>query len=218
MITNTTLFKATGVDAYPCHGGHGQWSKPTETAPGEWMHFIEDIEPCKRGYHVCEGTQVFKWIGEELYEVEIKGEQIREKDKIVAQQARLVRKFKTWNKRTARLFACDCAEHVLHIFQEKYPDDTRPAEAIDVARLYANGKATEEELNKARAAAAAAAASYNTARAARAARAAAYAAAASAYYAATDAADAAYYAIVSYRNERTWQYKQLIKYLNGEIK
>ncbi len=44
-----------------------------------------------------------------------------------------------------RLFACDCAEMVLPIYEHKYPGDDRPRKAIEVIRLYANGKATEDE-------------------------------------------------------------------------
>jgi len=42
-------------------------------------------------------------------------------------------------------FAADCAEHVLPIFEDKYPRDKRPREAIDVRRLFADGKATKEQ-------------------------------------------------------------------------
>jgi len=33
-----------------------------------------------------------------------------------------------------RLFAADCAERVLHIFENEYPNDKRPRKAIEVAR------------------------------------------------------------------------------------
>ena len=55
-----------------------------------------------------------------------------------------------------RLFACDCAEHVLPIFDKKYPKDARPRECIAVARRYANGEASNEEMAAARDAAGAA--------------------------------------------------------------
>ena len=48
--------------------------------------------------------------------------------------------------REKRLFACDCAEHVLHLYEEKYPDDDRPRKAIEVSRRYADGEATSDEL------------------------------------------------------------------------
>ena len=55
-------------------------------------------------------------------------------------------------ERTLRCFACDCAEHVLPLYEAKHPGDDRPRRAIDVARRYADGQATREELTAARAA------------------------------------------------------------------
>ena len=56
-----------------------------------------------------------------------------------------------------RLFARDCAEQVLPLFERDYPEDKRPRVAIETARRFANGKATQEELAAARVAARAAA-------------------------------------------------------------
>jgi len=95
-------------------------------------------------------------------------------------------------ERAARLFACECAEDVLPIFERENPDDKSPREAIEVARKFANGEATEEQLDAARAAAwdAARDAAWDAARAA--ARAAAWDAARDAAWAAArDAAWAA---------------------------
>ena len=63
-----------------------------------------------------------------------------------------------------RLLACDYAEHVLHIFEAEYPDDYRPRKAIEVARRYARGEVTKEELTAAEAAAGAAWAAAGAAR------------------------------------------------------
>ncbi len=46
-----------------------------------------------------------------------------------------------------RLFACDCAEQTLPIFERDYPEDKRPRQAIETARRFANGEATCEELD-----------------------------------------------------------------------
>jgi hypothetical protein len=54
--------------------------------------------------------------------------------------------------RLARLFGCDCAERVLPIWEKRAPTDRRPHEAIAVARRYARGEATNQELAAARAA------------------------------------------------------------------
>lgn len=48
-----------------------------------------------------------------------------------------------------RLFACDCAEHVLSYFERFQPLDKRPRIAIEVARHYAWGNASREELDAA---------------------------------------------------------------------
>ena len=107
----------------------------------------------------------------------------------------------------ARLFACDCAERVIHLYEQAYPDDKRPRQAIDVARKFARGEITADELAAAWAAAGAAAvaAARDAARAA--ARDAAWAAA---WAAAGDAArDAAWAA------EQEFQRGRLIYYLFG---
>ena len=48
--------------------------------------------------------------------------------------------------REIRLFTCDCAERVLFLYEEKYPQDKRPRVAIETARRYADGQATAREL------------------------------------------------------------------------
>lgn len=44
-----------------------------------------------------------------------------------------------------RAMAADFAESVLPIFERQHPDDGRPRKAIEVARKYAHGEATDEE-------------------------------------------------------------------------
>lgn len=92
----------------------------------------------------------------------------------------------------ARLLAADFAEHVLHLFENKFPGNDRPRRAIETARAFARGEATSEEL---RAAYGAAHAATNAAYAVtNAARPAAMAARGAASFAASDDAYAATYA------------------------
>ena len=42
------------------------------------------------------------------------------------------------HEKEVRLFAADCAESVLHLYEKEY-DDTRPRDAIQAARDFANG-------------------------------------------------------------------------------
>ena len=119
----------------------------------------------------------------------------------------------------AKVFACDCAEHVLPIFDKKRPEDQRPRKCIEVSRKFINGEATADELDKARRAAYAA---YAVDAAAYAVDAAADAAAAAGYAVDADAADAAAYAAgaadaaddAADDDERQWQKDTLSKALS----
>src|SRR5262249_10132873 len=75
------------------------------------------------------------------------GDWLLRENTIVFAQARLVRRLETWNKRTEQLFVCDCAEHVLPLFEDYYPADPRPRETIAVARHLAADEATEADLD-----------------------------------------------------------------------
>ena len=109
-----------------------------------------DLEPCLNGYHVVTLEQLPDWLGERIFEVEPGDEIVHEDNKSVTRTCRLTRECTGWNERTARLFACDCAERVLYLFEARHPDDGRPRKAIEIARRYAEGKAAVEELAAAR--------------------------------------------------------------------
>lgn len=143
------LYKVLNDDGSAFHGGTGKWNLPHGARPGKWMLAISDPIPCERGYHLCRREDLINWLGPAIYEAEGRGEMVEAPDKVVYGQARLLRRLDTWTERTARLFACDCAERVVHLCG----DDLRPREAIQVARLFADGKATIGELSAARSAA-----------------------------------------------------------------
>ena len=63
----------------------------------------------------------------------------------------LLRKTNAITKPQAVLLACECAEHVLGIYEKKHPNDKRPRQAIDAAREWANNP-TEENCATCRAA------------------------------------------------------------------
>jgi hypothetical protein len=89
-----------------------------------------------------------------LWTVEVRGSDLIEcYKKVVVREARLVEQVRTWNKKTARLFAADCAERALHLTNTT---DERCWVAVDMARLYAWGACSEEDGRAAEAEAAAA--------------------------------------------------------------
>jgi len=148
------LFKVLNEDGSCWNGGWGSWSLPTQNTdgtwePGEWMPPIKGrLIACENGYHLCREGDLLEWLGPAIFTAEYRGDRQDDDDKIVVREARLLDRLDTWNDRTARLLACDCAERIVHLC-----DDPRSQQVIDIARRYANGTATEEELAAARAAA-----------------------------------------------------------------
>lgn len=245
-------YKVLKNDGSCANGGSGKWHLPKKLKdgtwkPGKWMPKIDgELEPCKNGYHICRKKDLVHWLDDAIFEVEYRGEIIEDDDKCVVREARLLCRVETWNVKTARLFAADCAEHVLPIFEKKYPEDDRPRKAIQAARDYENGLIDKNELAAAGCAAAYAAnaAGYvaNAAgyAAAYAANAAAYAAAAGAAAYAADSAYAVAYGAGYVANaagdaagdaagnaaaaagaaaraaERKWQTEKLFEYLEAK--
>ena len=227
----TTYYKFLASDRT---GGHTDYTWP---ALGEWAPKITGkLVRCQCGYHILNREQLLgDYIQSTLFEVGAQDVEIVGDDKCVCRSARLVKQIETWNDRTARLFACDCAERVLPIWYKAQPNDQRPWRAIETARRFVRGEATQEELDAAGAAAwdaawaaardaagaaaraaaraAAGAAAWAAARAAAgdAARAAAWAAAGDAARAAAGAAARA----AARDAERKWQRARLDWYLFG---
>ena len=143
-------YKVLNEDGTPCNGGNGTWD-----TSGGWMPKLEKkLRPCKYGYHLCRKRDLVCWLGPAIWTVEVRGQIVRDGNKCVCREARLVERLSTWNERSTRLFACDCAEHALRRIVKP---DQRSIDAIAIARRFANGKATEAELAAARDAAGAAA-------------------------------------------------------------
>jgi hypothetical protein len=215
------VFKVTGTNGSAHHGGFGKWTK------NRWRSVSGEVVPCENGLHLCRRQDLIDWLGPVIWRAEYDGELIEQADKVVARRARVVERIDNWNERTARLFAADCAERVLPIFEEAVPGDGRPRKAIKAARAYANGEIAAAARDAARAAAwdAAWAAAWDAAWDA--ARDAAWAAARDAAWAAArdaarDAARAAAWAAAraaardAARDEfREWAAARLFDYLEG---
>ena len=166
---------------------------PKGNKPGKWLPKIDDLEMCARGYHACLKQDLFEWVNDDLYIVELRGKKIKDENKIVAQEMRLVCKVKGWNEKNLRLAAAEIVEKIsLPIWKKYYPDDRTLDDVIDTVRRYARGKATDADLSAAESAAwsaaesAARSAAESAARSA--ARSAAWSAAESAAWSATESA------------------------------
>ena len=188
-------FKVLNEDGTACHSGHGQWPLPNNGRPGKQLSVKGKLSPCEHGLHLCREQDLVLWLGPAIYAAQYQGKRIDCDDKIVVRRARLLQRLGTWDDRSARLFACDCADRALALLKKP---DPRSVEAVAVARRFAVGDATREQLDAARDAAWAAAGDAAGAAARHAAWyavwAAAWAAGAAAWDAARDAAWAAAWA------------------------
>lgn len=139
-----TYYKVLDTDGSCYNGGSGAWPE------NKWMPELEEVrlEPCFYGYHILEEQDLIYWLGPAIAPVEVPetARVVRHGNKSIVARAKRGPFLSTWNETTQRLFAADCAERVLHLYEAKYPSDNRPRRAIEVARLYALGKATAEEL------------------------------------------------------------------------
>ena len=200
---------------------HADGRAPTGTGrytKGRWRSVRGVLVPCRCGLHATTADNLVPHINETLWRVEIDGEYVWHDDllmgrKLVARRMLTVERIEAWNDRTTRLFAVECAERVLPLFERDRPGDSRPREALAVARRFADGQATREELAAAGAAAGAAARDAAWTAAGAAAGTAAWAAASDAAWdAAWDAARAAA-SDTAWAAERRWQNERLAEML-----
>ena len=194
-----TLYKTLNGNAGAY--GHGDYTDymPHGKRPGKWLPAMKPVL-CESGYHYCRNlSEVIEHMAADLYEVEVRGEDIAGDDKGAAEQMRLLRRIPEWNETTARLFAVDCAR--LAVNRCAYADQRELLHAcLDTVVGWAEGGVDDAAYN----------AAYDAARAA--AYAAAYdAARAAAHDAARAAASAA-----AYDAARAEQVALLARYLSGE--
>jgi hypothetical protein len=133
------MYKVLQTDGRAFHGGRGRWT------PGRWRSVRGPLVPCARGLHVVTIAQLPQWLGPAIWRAETDGELLDAGDTWVARKARITEQVTAWDERTARLFAADCAEHVLPLFEQAHPNDERPRLAIATARRYAAGEATDAD-------------------------------------------------------------------------
>jgi hypothetical protein len=199
-------FKVLGDKQTSCHGGDGRWVK------NRWRTVTGALVPCRNGIHYCRQDQLVRWLGPQiwLFEDGTPDETLGASDKMVTRKGRVVERLDTWSEATARLFAADCAEAVLHLIPESHREPFTAA--VAAARGFARGEISDEERVAAEAAARAAARAAAEAAAGAAAGAAAWAAA----WAAAEAAARAAAGAAAWAAARADQTTILFAYLTGE--
>jgi len=179
----------------------GSGNEPPWTV-GEERRVKGKLQMCANGYHSSptwrDALRYAPGLIASIVEVPFRGT-LKDTDKQVSRRRKLIAA--RGSNRTVILWAAECAERALLREREAGREpDKRSWKAIQVLRLFLDGKATQEQMSAAYAACAAESATY-------AAHSAAYAAyaAESAAYAAESAAYAAYAASAADSAEKEWQ-------------
>ena len=118
--------------------------------------------------------------------------------------------------KTLAIWACDCAEHVIELFEKEYPQDIRPRQAVNACRAWINGEISMYNARRFAFPAHASAREVDDKAACAVARACGHAVgtahvATHAPHCATYSAKAVGYANGDINREREWQYERLVE-------
>jgi hypothetical protein len=84
-----------------------RWPLP-DGGPGDWVDAA--VEPCRSGIHACRPSDLPFWVGRALYEIELDGEIVEARTKIVATRGRLTRRVDAWDDDTRDAYTRMCAD------------------------------------------------------------------------------------------------------------
>jgi len=87
------LYKITGPNGEPLHGGSGDWPLPTDTEPGAWREVSAPVIPCRNGLHLTTAADMTVWlpVGDcRIWRTEYAGEVIPGGNKYAVERARLL--------------------------------------------------------------------------------------------------------------------------------
>ena len=118
-------------------------------------------ELCESGWHLATLAGLSKHLPTTfpavLWTAEGRGDCDESDDKIACESARILAPVGELTEPQAHALGCDFAEHVLPVWEERYPGDDRPRAAIETKRRWLAGQASDEERRAAADAATAAA-------------------------------------------------------------
>jgi hypothetical protein len=83
------------------------WPLPNG-GPGDWVSGA--VDPCRSGVHACRASDLPYWAGRVLYEIELDGEIVEERTKLVAPRGRLLRRIAAWEDGIREEYTRMCAD------------------------------------------------------------------------------------------------------------
>jgi hypothetical protein len=115
---------------------------------GEWVTADGPLVPCVNGIHVCRLPDLPYWLSEELWEVEVAGDRVEDRQKLVVGRARLRARVAGWPEPIAGAFTSDCAWRVrdlavqeLQRTGEPEADELASCRGLDELKAAADGAA-----------------------------------------------------------------------------
>jgi hypothetical protein len=78
------------------------------------------VEPCRSGIHACRPDHLPCWLARNLYEIELAGEIVEERTKVVASRGRLLRRIDEWDELRDR-YTRMCAERAHELARDASP-------------------------------------------------------------------------------------------------
>jgi hypothetical protein len=93
----------------------------------EWVE--APVDPCRSGVHACRPRDLPYWVGRTLYEIELDGQLVAQRTKVVAARGRLVRRLNLWEDGVRDEFTRMCADraHELAVGLDEWDADIEPS-------------------------------------------------------------------------------------------
>jgi hypothetical protein len=95
-----------------------RWRLPNGR-PGPWLDAA--VDPCRSGIHACRVSDLPLWAGRALYEIELDGEVVEHRTKVVASRGRLVRRVDAWDEECRDTYTRMCADRAHELAMSASP-------------------------------------------------------------------------------------------------
>jgi hypothetical protein len=106
-----------------------RWPLPNGR-PGEWVE--SEVIPCRSGVHACRPVDLSIWVAPVLYEIELDGEVVVQRMKVVAPRGRLLRRIDAWSADAREEYSRMCIARAAELAAgepERLAEWVPPAEA-----------------------------------------------------------------------------------------
>jgi hypothetical protein len=97
-----------------------RWPLP-DGGPGAWVQ--AGVDPCRSGIHACRRADLPLWAGRTLYEIELDGEILEDRMKVVASRGRLLRRVEAWDDAFRDEYTRMCADRAHELARGASLDD-----------------------------------------------------------------------------------------------